>query len=109
MIESGKSLPITVKQAVEWLISELPIEKKVRIAKTGEWNLMGLYFSLGVDIEDKFCLHDNKALVESCRAVSGDDCFLLRKLPISLSRNSGNDYRGSIHEMLSNNELCSSR
>jgi len=75
MIESGKSLPITVKQAVEWLISELPLEKKARIANTGKWNLMDLYFSLSVDIEDEFCLHENKALIESCRAVSGDDYF----------------------------------
>jgi hypothetical protein len=75
MTKSGKSLPATVKQAVERLISELPLEKKARIAKTGEWNLMDLYFSLSVDIEDKFCLHENKALFESCRAVSGDDYF----------------------------------
>ena len=75
MTKSGKSLPATVKQAVERLISELPLEKKARIAKTGEWNLMDLYFSLSVDIEDKFFLHENKALVESCRAISGDDYF----------------------------------
>ncbi|CAB1062960.1 hypothetical protein D1BOALGB6SA_7742 [Olavius sp. associated proteobacterium Delta 1] len=73
MIKSGKSLPTTVKQAVEWLISELPLEKKARIANTGEWNLMDLYFSLSADIEVKFCLQENTALVESCRAVSGDD------------------------------------
>ena len=73
MIKSGQSLPITVKQAVERLISELPLEKKARIANTGEWNLMDLYFSLSVDVEDKFCLQENKALVESCRAVSGDN------------------------------------
>ena len=75
MIKSGKSLPITVKQAVEWLILELPLEKKTRIANTGEWNLMDLYFSLSVDIEDKFFLWENKALVESCSAVSGDEYF----------------------------------
>jgi hypothetical protein len=76
MIKSGKSLPITVEQAVEWLISELPLEEKARIANTGEWNLMGLYFSLIVDIENKFCLPwENKALFESCRVVSGDEYF----------------------------------
>ena len=75
MTKSGKSLPATVKQAVEWLISELPLEKKTRIAKTDKCNLMGLYFSLSVDIEDKFCNHENKALFESCRAVSGVDYF----------------------------------
>jgi len=75
MIKSGQSLPITVQQAVDWLISELPLEEKARIANTGEWNLMDLYFSLSVDIEDKLCLRKNKALVESCRAVSGDGYF----------------------------------
>lgn len=75
MIKSGKSLPITVEQAVEWLISELPLEEKARIANTAEWNLIDLYFSLSMDIEDKFCLWENKALVESCRAVSGDEYF----------------------------------
>ena len=79
MIKSGKSLPITVKQAVEWLILELPLEKKTRIANTGEWNLMDLYFSLSVDIEDKFCLRENKALVKSCRAVSGDEYFFVEE------------------------------
>ena len=73
MIKSGQSLPITVQQAVEWLVSELPLEEKARIANTGEWNLMDLYFSLSVDVEDKFCLQENKALVESCRAVSGEN------------------------------------
>lgn len=75
MIKTGQSLPITVEQAVECLISELPVEEKARIANTGEWNLMDLYFSLSVDIEDKFYLRENKALVECCRAVSGDECF----------------------------------
>ena len=42
MIKSGKSLPKTVKQAVESLISELPLETKARIANTDEWNLMDL-------------------------------------------------------------------
>jgi hypothetical protein len=82
MTTSGKSLPKTVKQAVEWLISELPSDKKARIANTGEWNLMDLYFSLSVDIEDKFCLQENNALFESCRAVSkdsGDKCFFVEE------------------------------
>ena len=79
MIKSGKSLPITVKQAVEWLILELPLEQKTRIANTGEWDLMDLYFSLSVDIEDKFCLRENKALVKSCRAVSGDEYFFVEE------------------------------
>ena len=73
MIKSSHTLPQTVEQAVERLISELPSEKKAWIANTGEWNLMDLFFSLSVDVEDLFCLQENTALVESCRAVSGDD------------------------------------
>lgn len=79
MTKSGKSLPTTVEQAVDRLISELPSEEKERIAKTDEWNLIDLYFSLSVDIEDKFCLWENKALVESCRAVSGDEYFFVEE------------------------------
>ena len=79
MIKSGKSLPITVEQAVDRLISELPSEEKSRIANTDKWNLIDLYFSFSVDIEDKFCLWENKTLVESCRAVSGDECFFIEE------------------------------
>ena len=79
MIKSGKSLPTTIEQAVDCLISELPSEEKARIANTDKWNLIDLYFSLSVDIEDKFCLWENKALVESCRAVSGDECFFIEE------------------------------
>jgi|UPI000480EC73 hypothetical protein len=79
MIKSGKSLPTTVKQAVERLISELPLEKKAWIVNTGERNLMDLYFSLSVDVEDKFCLQENKALFESCRAVSGDNHIFIEE------------------------------
>jgi hypothetical protein len=75
MIKPDQSLPKTVEQAVEWLISELPLEEKTRIANTDEWNLMDIYFCLSVYIEDKFCLRENKALVESCRAVSGYEYF----------------------------------
>ena len=79
MTKSGKSLPITVEQAVDRLIEELSSEVKAIIAKTDEWNLIDLYFSLSVDIEDKFCFWENSALVESCRAVSGDECFLVEE------------------------------
>lgn len=79
MIKSGKSLPITLEQAVDRLISELPSEEKARIANTDKWNLIDLYFSFSVDIEDKFCLWENKALVESCRVVSGDECFFIEE------------------------------
>lgn len=75
MIKSSKSLPKTVEQSVEWLVSELPSEEKARI-ETGEWNLMDLYFALSVYIEDQFCILENKALVESCRSVSKDRYFL---------------------------------
>lgn len=79
MTKSGKSLPTTVEQAVDRLISELPSEEKARIATTDEWNLIDLYFSLSVDIEDKFCLRENKALIESCRTVSGDEYFFVEE------------------------------
>ncbi|MGD8713087.1 MAG: hypothetical protein PVG70_00975 [Desulfobacterales bacterium] len=79
MIKSGKSLPTTIEQAVDCLISELPSEEKARVADTDKWNLMDLYFSLSVDIEDKFCLWENRALVESSRAVTGDECFFIEE------------------------------
>ena len=49
------------------------------MTNTGKGNLMDLYFSLSVDIEDRFCLWENKALVESCRAVSGDEYFFVEE------------------------------
>ena len=66
--------------------SELPLEEKARIANTSEWNLMDLYFSLSVDIEDKFCLQENETLAESCRAVSGDDYFFVQEATYLFSR-----------------------
>jgi hypothetical protein len=75
MIRFSESLPKTVEQAVEWLVSELPSEEKARI-KIGEWNLMDLYFSLSLYIEDQFRILENKDLVESCRSVSKDRYFL---------------------------------
>lgn len=77
MINPDQSLPKTVEQAVEWLVSELPLEEKERIANTDEWNLMDIFFCHTVYIEDEFCLRENKALVESCRALSEDGyCFV---------------------------------
>ena len=73
MIKYSQSLPTTVEQSVEWLVSEMPSEEKARIANT---NLIDLYFSLSLEIEDKFCLWENKALVQSCRSISEDRYFL---------------------------------
>jgi hypothetical protein len=75
MNQSGKQLPTTVEQAVDRLISELPFSEKMKIANMGKGNLMDLYFSLSVDIEAKFCIWENKALLDSCHTASGDKVF----------------------------------
>ena len=79
MTKTEKSLPRTVEDAVDCLVSELPLKEKIRIAKLAEGNLMDLYFSISVDIEDRFCLWENKALVESCRALSGDETLFVEE------------------------------
>jgi hypothetical protein len=75
MNQPAKLLPKTIKQAVDRLISEMSLKEKSRIERMDERDLMDLYFTLSVDIEDKFRIFENEALLESCRTLSEDMDF----------------------------------
>ena len=66
-------LPETVSEAVECLIDELPQVDKLRISSLEEYELMDLYFPLGLQIRNNFCLWTgNEKLMQSCREISGE-------------------------------------
>jgi hypothetical protein len=64
--------PETVKEAVEILVSELPLKNKTAIANMDEEDLTNLYFSLGRSIRNSFLYPRNEQLLESCRSLSKD-------------------------------------
>jgi len=51
------------------------LKEKLRIERMDQRDLMDLYFTLGVDIEDKFRIFKNEPLLESCRTLSEDNDF----------------------------------
>jgi hypothetical protein len=64
--------PETVNEAVERLVSEVPLKDKTAIANMDEDDLINLHFSLGLSIRNKFFYPKNEDLLESCRFVSQD-------------------------------------
>lgn len=70
----SKQLPKTVDEAVERLISELPLKDRTKIAKMGEDDLSALPLTMGQYIREQFGLgRGNKELMESCCSLSGED------------------------------------
>ena len=67
-------LPETVSEAVECLIDELPQVDKLRISSLEKHELKDLYFPLGMQIRNNFCLWTgNEKLMQSCREVSREN------------------------------------
>ena len=67
-------LPDTVEEAVNILISKLPLREKTNIAYMKEDELNNLDTPLGNYIRDYFMLSsENRELMESCRSLSGDN------------------------------------
>ncbi len=66
-------MPRTIEEAVERLISELPLKDKTEIAKMGEKELIELHLSsLGLYIRTKYgLLSGNKDLLNDCRFYTG--------------------------------------
>ena len=65
--------PKTVEEAVNRLMSELPVYDKRRIAKMSEDGLFDLHVGLGMGIRNDFGLWaGNNELLESCKAIAGD-------------------------------------
>jgi Domain of unknown function (DUF6794) len=69
-------LPRTVDEAVERLISELPLKDRVSIAKMNKRELSAMHVTLGPGIREKYGFWTgNQELMESCRVLSGKDRF----------------------------------
>ncbi len=75
MPDPAKAAPLwpdSLEDAVDRLVSDLPLKDKIAIARMEEADLIGLRLSLGEYIRDRFGLWSgNKPLMEACRAVSG--------------------------------------
>ena len=70
--QSVHQLPRTVEEAVDQLMSELPLKGKTKIAGRKEEDLVYLHLSLGEYIRSEFELRSgNKELMESCCSFSG--------------------------------------
>ena len=66
-------IPSTVAEAVDDLLSTLPLSDKAIIARMKEEELADYYFSFGTFIRNKYGMWTtNKALLESCRSAAGD-------------------------------------
>ena len=67
-------IPSTVEEAVEDLISKMPLKEKIRLAKLGEEELYLLHPTLGKYIREKYGLWTvNKALIQSCSSFSDSE------------------------------------
>ena len=67
-------MPKTVEEAVDILISKMPLIDKTSIAKMEEHELIGLHPSLGNYIRNAFGLWSgNEALLQDCRLRLGED------------------------------------
>lgn len=65
-------MPKTVEEAVDRLISELPLKEKARIAKVEERDISDLHPTIGPYVRNRFGLWaENSELVKSCRSQSG--------------------------------------
>ena len=74
--------PQTLEEAVSRIVSDLPLKDKVTLANMAEVELDALHSTLGSYICRKFGLWTgNKALVESCRFVSGNKNLEIRAVP----------------------------
>jgi hypothetical protein len=73
-IKQSKSLPKTVKEAVNRLISELSLKDNTTIANMAEAELSSFHRTLGEYISNEFGLWtDNKDLMASCRFIAKRD------------------------------------
>jgi hypothetical protein len=83
-----KQFPKLVNEAVERLITEMPLKDKVKLAGMSEYDINGLHPSLGLYIRNNFRLWEGSSLLESCREMTGDKnlqaehaaIFIIKKL-----------------------------
>ena len=71
-MNENKDYPKTVEEAVNQLMSDIPVHDKRQIARMSEDDLINLHFSLGQGIRNEYGLWaGNEDLLESCRSVAG--------------------------------------
>lgn len=71
--DNDRSPPRNVKEAVERLTMRMPLKDRITIANMTEDELYTLNFTIGSYIRNRFGIWTgNEALLQSCRAISGD-------------------------------------
>ena len=73
MTNPDKEIPQTIEEAIEKLISTLPINEKRKIANMNFIDLSDLHFSLGMGIRNEFHMWQNDLLIKSCEEFAGTD------------------------------------
>lgn len=72
-MNENKNIPTTIIEAVNILLSELPIESKQQIKDSSEDDLINFHIGLGMTIRNIFGLwQKDSKLYENCRELSGD-------------------------------------
>lgn len=65
--------PNTISEAVNKLLSDLPLETRHQIMNSSEERLVNFHFGLGVGIRNEFGLWEkNSKLLEDCKKISGN-------------------------------------
>ena len=68
-----KQKPSTITEAVNSLLSDLPIETKHQIKNSSEDGLINFHFGLGMAIRNEFGLwNKDSKLLEDCKGLSGN-------------------------------------
>ena len=72
-MNDNNNIPTTITEAVNILLSELPIEDKHRIKDSSEEGLINFHVGLGMTIRNIFGLwKKDSTLLEDCKKLSGD-------------------------------------
>ena len=72
-MDDNKNKPTTIADAVNTLLSELPIETKHQIRNSSENGLINFHFGLGMGIRNDFGLWEKGSkLLENCKESSGN-------------------------------------
>ncbi len=72
MTKANNRIPKKVDEAVEWLMVDMPLKGRVRLANFSEEDLIDLEFSFGTYIRKAFgLLSENSELMNDCQKLAG--------------------------------------
>lgn len=72
-MKENKNFPATIAEAVNRLLSDLPLETRHQIQKSNEDGLINFHFGLGSGIRNEFGLWNKVSeLLEDCKRESGN-------------------------------------